>query len=53
MYWTPSTGAHVVAGAIWGVYMEQGGPGGLGAPTTDELATPDGVGRYNAFSRGS
>ncbi len=53
MYWTPSTGAHVVAGAIWGVYMQQGGPAELGAPTTDELPTPDGVGRFNAFSRGS
>jgi uncharacterized protein with LGFP repeats len=50
MYWTPSTGAHVVGGQIWGVYMASGGPGVLGAPLTDELGTPDGVGRYNHFA---
>jgi uncharacterized protein with LGFP repeats len=53
MYWTPSTGAHVVAGQIWGVYTAAGGPAVLGAPLTDELGTPDGVGRYNHFANGA
>jgi uncharacterized protein with LGFP repeats len=51
MYWTPTTGAHVVSGQIWGVYVDAGGPAVLGAPTTDELGTPDGVGRFNHFQR--
>ncbi|WP_448627008.1 N-acetylmuramoyl-L-alanine amidase [Geodermatophilus sp. URMC 64] len=53
MYWTPLTGAHVVGGQIWGVYMAGGGPAVMGAPTTDERGTPDGVGRYNHFANGS
>jgi uncharacterized protein with LGFP repeats len=53
MYWTASTGARVVSGQIWGVYMAAGGPAVLGAPTTDELGTPDGVGRFNHFSVGA
>lgn len=48
------TGAQPVAGAIGGVYQATGGPGGpLGYPTTPELATPDGRGRFNHFERGS
>ncbi len=53
MYWTPRTGAHIVAGQIWGVYMGVGGAAVIGAPVTDELSTPDGVGRYNHFANGS
>jgi uncharacterized protein with LGFP repeats len=52
--WTPATGAHEVHGAIrarWSVLGEEGGS--LGFPTTDELITPDGRGRYNHFERGS
>ena len=52
-YWTAATGAHSVAGAIWGVYMDAGGPAALGAPTTDESSTPDGVGRFNHFAGGA
>lgn len=43
-----------VKGAIldeWGRGGWEHGP--LGSPTTDELATPDGVGRYNHFTGGS
>ncbi|MCU1618332.1 MAG: Conserved exported protein of unknown function [Modestobacter sp.] len=54
VYWTPSTGAHQVIGAIWGRY---GGLGWetsfLGFPTTDELPTPNGLGRFNHFQGGS
>ena len=51
IYWSPKTGAHWIAGAIrtdWGSQGWETGP--LGYPTTDEKATPDGVGRYNHFS---
>jgi uncharacterized protein with LGFP repeats len=40
-----------VCGAIRQKYQELGGPTGfLGYPITDELATPDGRGRYNHFA---
>lgn len=46
-------GTNVVAGAIGGEYASAGGPGGvLGMPTSGELRTPDGRGRYNAFTNG-
>ena len=51
IYWTPSTGAHAIYGAIrahWAALGWERGP--LGYPTTDELGTPDGVGRYNHFT---
>src|SRR5215470_8902497 len=39
-----------VCGAIRDKYLALGGPGGfLGVPVTDELPTPDGVGRFNHF----
>ncbi|MDQ6838706.1 MAG: L,D-transpeptidase family protein [Actinomycetota bacterium] len=51
VYYSPSTGAHSVHGAILGHYQALGGPTGLlGYPVTDETGTPDGVGRYNHFS---
>ncbi|WP_205704756.1 DNRLRE domain-containing protein [Kineococcus indalonis] len=43
-----------VCGIIRDKYQAMGGPVSyLGNPTTDELGTPDGVGRYNHFSGGS
>jgi hypothetical protein len=54
IYWQGATGAHWVHGAILAKYQELRAEGGfLGYPTTDELGTPDGVGRYNHFERGS
>ncbi|WTW95536.1 PQQ-dependent sugar dehydrogenase [Streptomycetaceae bacterium NBC_01309] len=53
MYWTPQSGAHIVEGGILTNYLANGGPGFLGAPTTDELTTADGVGRYNNFEYGA
>ena len=48
MSWHPETGAHAVWGLIsarwWELGREQ-----FGYPITDELGTPDGVGRYNHF----
>ncbi len=54
IYWHPDTGAHAVWGAIrgrWEALRWESGP--LGYPTTDETATPDGVGRFNRFMRGT
>jgi GH25 family lysozyme M1 (1,4-beta-N-acetylmuramidase) len=51
IYSSPGTGSHQVCGAIRDKYLALGGPAGfLGYPTTDELATPDGTGRFNHFS---
>ncbi len=53
-YWHPDTGAHVVWGRIGSRYAEMGGPASpLGYPVTNEMATPDGVGRFNHFEHGS
>lgn len=52
IYWTPTTGAHAIWGAIrerWKATGWELGP--LGYPTTDESPTPDGVGRFNHFSK--
>lgn len=54
IYWTPATGAHQVGGQImvrWGTLGYE--RGFLGYPTTDEVGTPNGVGRYNVFQGGS
>jgi hypothetical protein len=49
--WSPSTGAHWVAGAIYARYKAAGGAAGvLGFPTTDQLTTPDTIGRYEHFA---
>ncbi len=54
IYWSAATGAHVVHGAILGKYLAlHAAAGVLGYPTTDETPTPDGVGRYNHFSKGA
>ena len=54
VYWTPRTGAHEVRGAIRAKWAEQGWElGPLGYPVTGELGTPDGIGRYTHFERGS
>jgi len=53
IYWTPSTGAWSVHGAIRGHWASLGWEAGpTGYPTTDERTTPDGVGRYNHFTGG-
>jgi uncharacterized protein with LGFP repeats len=52
IYWTPSTGAHEIGGAILDHWLTlNGGLGALGYPTTDEMTAPDHVGRYNQFSK--
>jgi uncharacterized protein with LGFP repeats len=54
IYWTFATGAHEVHGAIrdfWANSFWEFGP--LGYPTSSELPTPDGVGRFNRFQGGT
>jgi hypothetical protein len=40
IYWSPSTGAHVVYGAIGAKYDSLGGPAAYGLPTSDEADAP-------------
>ena len=54
IHWSPSTGAHETHGLIqekWEALAWE--RGFLRYPTTDELSTPDKVGRYNHFQGGS
>jgi subtilisin family serine protease len=54
IYWSPSTNAHEVHGAIgvkWSQIGSERSP--VGYPVTDQFSTPDGVGRYNHFQAGS
>jgi len=55
IYWSPAPqiGAHVVWGAILDKWTQYGREVGYGYPLTDELITPDRVGRYNHFQNGS
>jgi hypothetical protein len=52
IYYTVPTGAHAIFGEIRKKWAALDYERGLGYPTTDEVATPDGVGRYNHFSLG-
>jgi glucose/arabinose dehydrogenase len=53
IYWSPGTGTHEIYGSIRGKWAEKGWEAGvLGYPTTGETGTPDGVGRFNHFSKG-
>jgi uncharacterized protein with LGFP repeats len=52
VYWSPSTGAHLVMGAIrteWAATGWETGPAGY--PTTDELTNADQTGRHNDFAK--
>lgn len=54
IYWTPSTGAHEVRGAIRHTWAWLGWENSaIGFPVTRELPTPDARGRFNYFERGS
>lgn len=54
VFWHPSTGAFEVHGLIRARWQAMGGEvSKLGYPTTNETATPDGIGRYNHFQNGS
>jgi hypothetical protein len=54
LYWTPGRGAHEAHGAIRDRWAALGWERGfLSYPLSDELPTPDGVGRFNHFQGGS
>ena len=54
IYWSPSTGAWEIHGAIRAKYSALGWEQSfLGFPLTNETTTPDGIGRYNHFQNGS
>jgi GH25 family lysozyme M1 (1,4-beta-N-acetylmuramidase) len=51
IYYSATTGTHLVQSAILARYRALGGPAGtLGFPLTDQLVASNGVGRYNDFS---
>lgn len=53
IYWHPLTGAHNIQGAIRDKWNETGTERGpLGYPSSDEVVTPDGIGRFNRFQNG-
>lgn len=55
IFWHPNVDngtAHVVKGSIYAKWTELGREVATGFPITDELTTPDGIGRYNHFSGG-
>ncbi|WP_460443903.1 trypsin-like serine protease, partial [Amycolatopsis cihanbeyliensis] len=52
LYWSADTEVTAfIRGPILDRYLALGGHGRFGAPTIDEVATPDGVARYNHFSK--
>ncbi|WP_249124370.1 LGFP repeat-containing protein [Saccharopolyspora erythraea] len=51
LYHSPATGVHELHGDIAQRFVRSGAHRVLGVPTTDEVATPDGVGSYNHFTR--
>jgi uncharacterized protein with LGFP repeats len=54
IYWTATTGANQVGGAIKNTWAYLGWEtSALGFPTTNELVTPSGRGRFNAFQKGA
>ena len=54
IYWSPGTGAHEVRGAIRGTWASLGWENSaLGFPLSNEMPTPDRIGRYNSFQFGS
>ncbi len=54
IYWSPSTGAHEIHGAIRAEYAKLGWERSfLGYPTTDEVNTREGHGRDNMFQGGT
>jgi uncharacterized protein with LGFP repeats len=54
IYWSASTGAHEIQGAIRDKWASLGWENSfLGFPTTNETSTPDKVGRFNHFEGGS
>ncbi|MHB1325013.1 MAG: YCF48-related protein [Thermoleophilia bacterium] len=52
IYWSSTTGAHEVRGAIRGKWLAVGGPARFGLPIQKEEVAPGGIGQYSIFSGG-
>ncbi len=53
IYWTPTTGAHLIYGSIYQKWASLGYEASvIGYPITDEAPTADGKGRFNQFQNG-
>jgi uncharacterized protein with LGFP repeats len=53
IFWSPSTGAHVMSGPIGAAWTTAGAEEGpLGYPMSDPSPTGDGLGRYQQFAQG-
>jgi len=53
IYWSPTTGNQEIGGAIfdhWGTFGYE--TGALGYPVSDEITSPDGVGKFNNIQNG-
>jgi len=54
IYWSPSTGAHAVRGAIRSLWQDRGAERGeLGYPTTDQITNPNKPGVVQGFQGGT
>ncbi len=54
IYWSPTTGAHAIRGAIRAMWFDRGAERGeLGYPTTDEIANPNKPGVVQGFQGGT
>ncbi|MGY1690050.1 LGFP repeat-containing protein [Geodermatophilus sp. SYSU D01105] len=53
VYWSSSTGAHVIRGAIRDTYLRVGAERSLGFPSSDDGPTRAGDGAYSTFSGGA
>ncbi|WP_372671669.1 PQQ-dependent sugar dehydrogenase [Amycolatopsis kentuckyensis] len=53
IYYTAATGAHAIYGEIRKKWAALGYGALLGYPTNDEDGTPDGIGRFNHFIKGT
>ena len=49
-YYKAGFGVHELNGYIYGAYAQLGAHQSVGVPVTDELSTPDGVGKLNHFA---
>jgi S-formylglutathione hydrolase FrmB len=54
IYWSPTTGAHAIRGAIRSMWQDRGAErGDLGYPTTDEITNPNKPGVVQGFQGGT
>lgn len=52
IYWTQTTGSHLIYGEIYKKWISVEGEQTMGYPVTDEASTSDNIARFNNFSKG-